>query len=365
MTEELPPSPPPGAEPSGSRGGPTIDLTAEEVTAAAPPDAAAPSPTAAPSFLRTRAGQVLAAVVALEGVALLALAGWIGVRDFMPAEPSTPPALQEMTALRGQIEGQQAVLQSLNTRAAAADTRLETLARTATQLAARPAAPDNAEALAALRQRLDGVTRDVAAAARSVTALEDRTNARLSALETRAAEPAPPPTSDRPALRKAVTALGLAFAVERGLPYAAELGAARAAFEPVQLAPLEPFAAQGVPSAAALAASLQSLKAPADAAAPASDSLLDRLAARAAALARVTPADRAAQGAAPTLAEAKAAAAQGDLKQAAMLLARMDGPARQAAEPWLRQNAAREAALAAARALAAEAVATAARDGAP
>src|SRR6185503_6991794 len=65
--------------------------------------------------------------------------------------------------------------------------------------------------------------------------------------------------SDR-SLRVVVVASTLNAAVERGAPFVAELGAAKAvAPDPKALAPLEPLAASGVPSAAALARELTAL----------------------------------------------------------------------------------------------------------
>jgi hypothetical protein len=166
-------------------------------------------------------------------------------------------------------------------------------------------------------------------------------------------------SGDRP-LRLAVVAATLKGAVERGDPFAAELAAAKAlAPDAKALAPLEPFAAAGVPTAAALARELSALS-PAlysAAGAPAREGgFLDRLQAGAEKLVRVRPAEEIA-GADPAavVSRAEAKAARADLAGALAELAALPAAARAPAEPWIKQAQARAAAVEASRRLAADA----------
>jgi hypothetical protein len=162
------------------------------------------------------------------------------------------------------------------------------------------------------------------------------------------------------ALRAAVAAQALRAAVERGDPFAAELSAAKAlAAEPQTLAPLEPFASSGLPSAAALArrltditpAMLQASAAPAP-----SGGFLDRLQANAEKLVRIrpieeTPGDKPAA----VISRAQAKAARSDLSGAAAELNALPEAARAPAGDWIKQVEARNAALNASRRFAADA----------
>ena len=168
-------------------------------------------------------------------------------------------------------------------------------------------------------------------------------------------------SGDRP-LRLAVVAATLKGAVERGEPFAAELAAAKAlAPDAKTLAPLDAFAAAGVPTAAALARELSAL-APAlysAAGAPAREGgFLDKLQASAEKLVRVRPAEEIA-GADPAavVSRAEAKAARADLAGALAELGELPAAARAPAEPWIRKAQARAAALEASRRLAADALA--------
>src|SRR5260370_10910730 len=78
-------------------------------------------------------------------------------------------------------------------------------------------------------------------------------------METELAKRAGAQSRDRSG-RLAVAATALNVAVERGEPFTAELAAVRSlAADPNLVAPLEPFAASGVPTAATLARELAAL----------------------------------------------------------------------------------------------------------
>ena len=135
-----------------------------------------------------------------------------------------------------------------------------------------------------------GVTRsDLDALAARIAPLESTVKTLADAIKHETA------TADDRAARLAVAAEALRAAVERGAPYQAELAAVKSlGADQSATAPLEPFAAAGVPSAAALAHELASLT-PAlrQAAEPASsnNSFLGRLESNAQRLVRITPVD--------------------------------------------------------------------------
>ncbi len=227
-----------------------------------------------------------------------------------------------------------------------ARTRLDQTAAALAELqkAARPAAP--------------AVTHsEVEALANRIAALE-RT---AKALETELANRAPGASGDR-AVRLAVTAALLKAAVERGEAFAAELAAAKAlAADPRSLAPLEPFAATGVPTAVSLAHELSSL-APKLAQAtgrPQQDgSFLERLQANAERLVRVRPIEEVpGDDPAAIAGRIEARAREADLAGALAELGKLPAPARAPAQAWIAKAQARGAAIEASRKFAADALA--------
>ncbi len=171
-----------------------------------------------------------------------------------------------------------------------------------------------------------------------------------------------PASADDRAARLAVAAGALRAAVERGVPFAPELGAVKSfSVDAGALAPLEPFAASGLPATqtlaqelAALATSLQRTSG----AAPSENTFLGRLEANAQKIVRVTPVDTP-RGDDPSavLARADAAAARDDIGSALTELSHLPEAARSAADPWIKKAQAREAAIAASRRIAADALA--------
>jgi hypothetical protein len=161
------------------------------------------------------------------------------------------------------------------------------------------------------------------------------------------------------ALRLAFAASALKAAVERGEPFAPELATVKAlGADPATLAPLEPFAASGVPSAGTLARDLAEL-APMvrpRAAAP-RENFLQRLQVNAEKLVRVRPVDEAAPSDATAGARIDALAAQGDLAGALAELVKLPPAERAPAESWIKQAQARAAAIDASRRVAADALA--------
>ena len=154
----------------------------------------------------------------------------------------------------------------------------------------------------------------------------------------------------------------LRAAVERGEPFTAELAAAKAlAADPAALAPLERFAASGVPAAAALARELLALTPTLAQVStmPARDGgILGRLQANAEKLVRVRPIEEiAGDDPAAVIARIEARAAQSDLAGALAELAKLPEEMRARARGFVAKAEARNAAVDLSRRFAAEAVA--------
>jgi hypothetical protein len=170
------------------------------------------------------------------------------------------------------------------------------------------------------------------------------------------------PDNRDPAARFALAATALNSAVESGKPFVPELAGAKSlAATPAALAPLEPFAATGVPTTAAvareLAALVPQLMAAGGASAP-NGSFLEKLQANAEKLVRIRPLDEA-QGSDTTavVMRAENKASKGDIPGALAELETLPQAVRVLAEPWMTKAQARLAAVAAARQLATDAFA--------
>jgi hypothetical protein len=187
----------------------------------------------------------------------------------------------------------------------------------------------------------------------------------LSGNATSQAPSASPSADDRDA-RLTIAAEALRAAVERGAPYQAELAAVKSLGGGAnETAPLEQFAAAGVPSATALAQQLAALLPtlqPKSGTAPDDGNYLERLKSKAQLLVRITPVN-APQGDGPSAAleRLNADAAHADLAGALADIARLPEPAQTAVAPWTATVKAREAAIAASRQIAADALAALAK----
>jgi hypothetical protein len=225
---------------------------------------------------------------------------------------------------------------------------------------ARARAEATAAALAELAQKvarapvptvqkndLDAVSNRLAAVERQEKALE--------------AEVAKRPQADDRAGRLAIVAAALRSAVERGQPFAAELAAAKTLGAYAKsLAPLEPFAASGLPNATALAREISDL-APAllqaAGTAPREGGFLERLQSNAEKLVRIRRVeDVAGNDPAAIIARVEVKAAHADLAGALSELASLPEAVRAPAAAWIGKAQARAAAVDASRRLAADAV---------
>jgi len=209
------------------------------------------------------------------------------------------------------------------------------------------AADANAATIAALGNRVD--------------ALEGSTKRIEATLATEQAKRNAENSDDR-VLRTAVVAAALDAAVERGDPFARELKAAQSqAPDAKALAPLEGFAATGVPGADALARELSGLEPELlriAGAAPPRGGFLEKLQANAERLVRIRPIEEVpGDDPAAVIARAEIKAARGDVPGALMELGNLPASVRAPAQALIGKAQARMAAIAASRAFAAAALA--------
>jgi hypothetical protein len=232
----------------------------------------------------------------------------------------------------------EAALRSLAEAAAALRRRVDEVAGLAQ--AANDAAAQSSGALSVRSAEIAGAIEGIN---RRMAALEDS----LKGLQAAVARPAAPDI-DR-AARFAVAVLALGAKVERGDPFGAELAAVKPLVaDQASLAPLEPFAATGVPGTGALARELSSLASTLRRAAesePRGGGVLDRLQAGAGKLVRVRPVDAPAAEAGDAIARLEVQTARGDLAGALAAAAQLPAAERAAFEPWIKKAQGRTSAV--------------------
>jgi hypothetical protein len=365
---------------STARRPPTIDLTATEVAAEKAAAAEGPAATKQPGerssgHLKHQAvGAVVGAVIVAGIIAGLWFVGYVPPHE--PASPSSAPAnpslADDLAARIDKIEG---VVQTQQPDAALA----------ARVTAAETAEKSQSDALAALTSRVNDAataaqdaqaqaktavdTADAASSAAQagvsrgdVDALASRVAAVESAVKALSDATHQTPSADDRVARLMVAAGALRVAVERGAPYQAELAAVKTlGADQSATAPLEPFAATGAPSAAALARELTSLlPALLQAAVPAASnaSFLERLEANAQQLVRFTPINVPLGDDPATVVERIGIeAAHADIAAALADISKLPTAAQSAAAAWVQKAKARDATIAAAGQIAATALA--------
>jgi hypothetical protein len=378
---------------------PTIDLTAKEVETERPsqasggpqagtdraPEGDAAGPRMPWGFADPPKSYALAAAAgAVATAAIIAgiwFVGFAPVRGGSPA-PNPPPAVAQVpdtaavdeisarldkiqgalqarqadTALANRVATAEAEAKALGDTLAALNRRLDEIAVTARGALARADAA-SAAADASKKAAQTGVERgDLDALANRIAGLERAVKSLGDDVARR------PASADDRAARMTVAAEALRAVVERGAPYQAELAAMKSlGVEQSALAPLEPFATEGIPSNAALARELAALTPAllrASGAAPSEGSLLGRMEMSAQKLVRITPVDAPPGDDVPAvLAHGNAAAARGDIEATLADIARLPEAARSLAEPWTKKAQARDSAIAAGRRIAADALA--------
>lgn len=264
-------------------------------------------------------------------------------RPATPPIQAPPPAVPDAATIQ-RIEALEKTVTALRGDLAAARNQSETATAAVKQIQSAPrevAAPPD----------LSGVNERLAQIERAAGALKT---------ETETAQQSAKPADDKP-LRRVVAASLLDGQVRQSEPYTAALEQAKSlAVDANALAPLNAFAATGVPTAAALSRDLLALpisSQPAESAA-AGTGFVDRLQAGAARLVRIQRTDAVAgddRGA--IVARASAAARRNDIMEARRELGTLAPADRAAAQSWIDKADARDAALAASRQFAADAMA--------
>jgi len=205
--------------------------------------------------------------------------------------------------------------------------------------------------------QLDDVQQRIVALEKSVKSVRADLDQSTKALGVRVAKA----TAADKAARLALSASALQTAVASGAPYASELAQAKSLGADQQaLAPLDRFAASGIPSAAALARQLldtiPAMRKAVDAD-KTSGNFLDRLQANASKLVRIRPVQAPSGDAAgDILARIEVAATHADIAAALADIGKLPEAARRPAAGWVTNATARQKALAAAQRFAAETV---------
>jgi hypothetical protein len=269
-------------------------------------------------------------------------------------KPIPPP--QPDPALASRLAAAEAATKSLSDSLAALTRRVDDVATAAQTALAQAKSASTAADAAKSAAQADVARSDLDALAARIAPLESTVKTLADDLKHETA------TADDRAARLAVAAQALRATVERGAPYPAELAAAKSlGANPSATAPLEPFAATGVPGARALAHELASLiPALRQAADPASSdgSFLSRLESNAQHLVRITPVDAPpGDDPASVVTRIDVDAAHADIAAALADLAKLPDAAKPLAAAWVEKAQARNAAIAASQKLAADALA--------
>jgi hypothetical protein len=390
-TGSLPDSGRPKREP------PTIDLEATEVSSEtkssseAPPEPAAePTPDVAaastaeppvaelssrpvsPWIIAPVSGAVAAALVIGVGSML----GWPAIQPASaPPAPQLSTAIDALTARLAGIEPK--VGKPVSDPAAAA--RTEALEKTVAALRAELAATRaQGEKLASAINDVKSAPRGDGTVSPDLSGIDQRIAKIESQMRTQGAEiaqqgskladtKADAKPADDMALRRLVSAALLDVLVRIGDPYPAALAATKAlAPNPETLKPLDQFADKGVPNAGRLSTELLALVPKLLPAAQQNNAttgtgIVERLQAGAAKLVKIERTDTAGNDRGAVVARITAAALRNDFNEARRELKTLEPADRAAAQSWLERADARDAALAASRQFATDAMAALAK----
>jgi hypothetical protein len=363
-------SPDPGR---AKRAPPTIDLEPSQVSsetkgAGAATDTDAPPRPSRPwlsgdAMTATATAAVTGAVTAAVVIAAAWYLGWPSEAAApSAAPPANTAAIDTLTSRVADIESKSAK-PPVTAPDQATAARIEALEKTIVALRGE---------IAGARAQSEKLASDVSAvksAPREAAAPPDlgAINERLSQIEraTRAESAEIAQQSNKPVddagLRRVVVASMLDVAVRQGEPFAAALTAAKSlAADANALKPLDEFATSGVPSAAILSRELLTLvpklSPPAPETATTGAGIVDRLQAGAAKLIRIERTDAVGTDRGAIVARVTAAALRNDSAEARRELNTLEPADRAAAQPWLDKADQRDAALAASRQFAADAM---------
>ncbi|MBV9982218.1 hypothetical protein [Bradyrhizobium sp.] len=339
---------------------PEVDAEAEPPREAVPPPRAKISPWVVAPF----SGAVAAALVIGIGWML----GWPPVQA--PSQVSVA-ALDELTGRLAAVEAKTSKPASDPVAAARADALDKALAALRADVAKQAS---QSEALASDVSTLKSAPRAAAAAPVDLSGINDRlakleqtARSQSAAIATETEKIADAKPADDMALRRVVAAALLDVAVRHGDPYAATLATAKVlAGDPQALKPLDAFADAGIPNPPVMTRELLTLvpklSPPAtDAAATTGSGIVDRLQAGAARLVRIERTDVTGSDRGAVVGRITAAALRNDFAEARKELSSLPPTDRAPAQAWLDKADARDAALAASRRFADDAMAALAK----
>jgi len=373
--EDATPSPDSGR---ARRTPPTIDLEPAEVSGETrnaeedvqpegtrpEPASREPAPAISPWVIAAMSGAVAASLVICVGWML----GWPAVLPATSSPPSNAAMVDDLAArvagieariskpaaavpdpaMANRVEAMEKSLASLRGDLAGLRAQSEKLSTVVNDLKSAPRESAPAVDLSAINERIAQVER--------------ATRAQVSEIAQESAKPA-----DDVPLRRIVAASVLDVSVRQGEPYVAALAAAKTLGENADaLKPLDGFATTGVPSAASLSRELLTLVSkllPAQENPTGGSGIVDRLQAGAAKLVRIERTDGVGNDRGAVVARVTAAALHNDFAEARRELKTLAPADRAAAQGWLDKADARDAALAASRQFASEAMAALAKPG--
>ena len=334
-----------------------------ETPSVSPADAPAPRPVS-PWIIAPVSGAVAAALVIGVGSML----GWPAVQPASaPLAPQLSSAVDALTARVAGLEPK--VGKPVPDPTAAA--RTEALEKTVTALRAELAATRaQGEKLASAVNDVKSAPRGDGATPPDLSGIDARIAKVESLMRTQSAEIAQQgskladakPADDMP-LRRLVSAALLDVLVRIGEPYPVALAATKALTpNPDVLKPLDQFAEKGVPNAGRLSSELLALVPKLSPAAQPSTAttgtgIVERLQAGAAKLVKIERTDTAGTDRGAVVARITAAALRNDFNEARRELKTLEPDDRAAAQSWLERADARDAALAASRQFASDAMA--------
>ena len=336
---------------------------APEAPPVSPVDAPAPRPVS-PWIIAPVSGAVAAALV----IGIGSMLGWPAIQP--ASAPPAPQLSSAVDALTARVAGlEPKVGKPVPDPASAARTEAleKTVAALRTELAATRA---QGEKLASAVNEVKSAPRGDGTASPDLSGLDARIAKIESLMRTQSAEIAQQGSkladakpADDMALRRLVSAALLDVQVRIGEPYPATLATTKAlAPNPDTLKPLDQFAEKGVPNANRLSTELLALVPKLQPAvqqnnATTGTGIVERLQAGAAKLVKIERTDTAGSDRGAVVARITAAALRNDFNEARRELKTLEPDDRAAAQSWLERADARDAALAASRQFATDAMA--------
>jgi hypothetical protein len=329
-----------------------------------------PHPTSAP-ISAPISPWVIAPVSGAVAAALVIGVGWVlGWPAVQPAAPVTPQvSVAAVDGIAARVAGLEQKIGKPATPAADPATVARIVALEKSQASLRDelaATRAQSEKLAANSSAANAAPVDAAATAVDLSAIDARLDQIESAVHAATAAQNAKPADDA-ALRRVVVASLLDLSVRQGEPFKDALNAAKSlAPDDAALNSLESFAAAGVPTAAILSRELLTLV-PKLSPPPVlendtvSPDIVDRLKSGAAKLIRIERTDAVGNDRGAIVARVTAAALRNDSNDARRELKTLPSEERTAAQSWLDKADARDAALAASRQFAADAMAALAK----